>query len=289
MTGSTMVDMLGLRLEDPAESSFTSDAKVKALNIAQKTVVNLINNAYLTELQTIESAVSVSSGVVDIPTSFSTASVSFSGGEGSGATATAVISKGYLVSVDVTAGGSGYTSAPTVSFSNIGSSGATATATLDGAVVSSITVTNPGDGSITMGEPIRNGVISIKDATNDRFCTMIEAFDVKRTENSLLSSSSNSIAYVFQNKIYVKPDSISSVDVWYLKEPSDITDGSGEPDLNEALHEVMLDFAEAQLWRMDAQSERAAAAYQSATNQINALNARYEGEAPEGIGTKGRR
>jgi hypothetical protein len=215
MTGDVMVDMLGLRLEDPAESSFTSDAKVKAVNLAEKTVVNLINNAYLTELQFIDAAVVPATGVVE----------------------------------------------------------------LDGT----------GDNSTT-AKPVRNSIISVYDNTNSRYATMIEAQDAPRTKNTLLSSASNTIAYVFQNKLYIIPSSVASVDIWYLKEPSGITDGSGsESVLNEALHEVVLDFAESQLWRMDNQGERAAAAYQAATNQINALNARYEGEAPEGIGTKGRR
>ena len=57
MTGTEMIDMLGLRLEDPDQASFTSATKIKAINIAQRTVVNLIDNAYLTELQEIDSAV----------------------------------------------------------------------------------------------------------------------------------------------------------------------------------------------------------------------------------------
>ena len=56
MTGTELIDMLGLRLEDPSEANFTSATKIKALNIAQRTVVNLIDNAYLTELQEIDTA-----------------------------------------------------------------------------------------------------------------------------------------------------------------------------------------------------------------------------------------
>ena len=48
--------------------------------------------------------------------------------------------------VTVTAGGSGYTSAPTVTFSGGGGSGAQATATITGGQVSAITVTSPGGG-----------------------------------------------------------------------------------------------------------------------------------------------
>lgn len=54
--------------------------------------------------------------------------VSFSGGGGSGATATATVSNGAVTALTLTAGGSGYTSAPTVGFSGGGGSGATATA-----------------------------------------------------------------------------------------------------------------------------------------------------------------
>jgi hypothetical protein len=53
MTGNDMLATLGLRLEDPEESSFTQTAKLDALNIAQKSVVNLVHNAYLGELETI--------------------------------------------------------------------------------------------------------------------------------------------------------------------------------------------------------------------------------------------
>jgi len=56
MTGNDMLATLGLRLEDPQESSFTQTAKLDALNIAQKSVVNLVHNAYLSELQVIDLA-----------------------------------------------------------------------------------------------------------------------------------------------------------------------------------------------------------------------------------------
>jgi len=209
MTGDIMVDMLGLRLEDTEESSFSSDAKIKSLNLAQKTVVNLIHNAYLTELEVEDADESVQSG-----------GVAFS-------------------------------------------------------VLSSV--------------PIRNGIISVM-ISDGNYATMIDVRDVAKTQNSLLSgTSTNPVSYVFDEKIYILPTSTDSLDVRYLKEPTDITDSSSsESLLNESLHEIVLDFAESQLWRMDAQSDRAASAYTSGSNIINALNGRYEAEAPKGIGTKGR-
>ena len=58
--------------------------------------------------------------------------VSFSGGGGTGAAATATVSGGAITKIVMTATGSGYTSAPSVSFSGGGGSNATATASLAG-------------------------------------------------------------------------------------------------------------------------------------------------------------
>ena len=71
--------------------------------------------------------------------------ISFSGGGGSGAAAIAVISGGAVVSLSITAPGSGYTSAPTIGFSGGGGSGASATAVISSGVVG-VTVTAPGSG-----------------------------------------------------------------------------------------------------------------------------------------------
>ena len=66
MTGNDMLSTLGLRLEDPSESSFTQAAKLDALNIAQKSVVNLIHNAYLGELQVIDEGKAMTDNAIDI-------------------------------------------------------------------------------------------------------------------------------------------------------------------------------------------------------------------------------
>ena len=57
--------------------------------------------------------------------------VSFSGGGGSGAAATAIVSGNSVVGLNLTSYGSGYTSAPTVTISGGGGSGATATAAIN--------------------------------------------------------------------------------------------------------------------------------------------------------------
>jgi hypothetical protein len=65
------------------------------------------------------------------------------------AAATANIGTGAVVSATVTSGGSGYTAAPTVTFSGGNGSGAAGTATISNGVVTSITITSGGSGYTT--------------------------------------------------------------------------------------------------------------------------------------------
>jgi hypothetical protein len=65
---------------------------------------------------------------------------------GSGVSATAAVTSGFLTSVTVNSGGSGYAAAPVVKLRGGGGTGATATATISGGVVTGITVTAPGSG-----------------------------------------------------------------------------------------------------------------------------------------------
>ena len=58
--------------------------------------------------------------------------VSFTGGGGSGAAATATVAAGQVTAITMTSGGSGYTSAPTVAFSGGGGSSARGTAVIGG-------------------------------------------------------------------------------------------------------------------------------------------------------------
>ncbi|MFM8745089.1 MAG: phage tail protein [Aestuariivirga sp.] len=74
--------------------------------------------------------------------------VSFSGGGGTGAAATAVLTNG-VGSISVGAGGTGYSTAPTVTLSAPQTAGgiqATATATVAAGAITGFTVTNPGSG-----------------------------------------------------------------------------------------------------------------------------------------------
>lgn len=75
----------------------------------------------------------------------SSPTVIISGGGGTGAMATATLTGNQVTAINITANGSGYTSAPTISFTGGGGTGAAATAYI-GRPVLSITPTNVGSG-----------------------------------------------------------------------------------------------------------------------------------------------
>jgi hypothetical protein len=70
--------------------------------------------------------------------------VVFRGGGGSGASATAFVSNGAVTSIVMTSGGSGYTSAPAITFTGGGGTGASATAATATSSVSTVTISAGG-------------------------------------------------------------------------------------------------------------------------------------------------
>jgi parallel beta-helix repeat protein len=84
--------------------------------------------------------------VVFNPTApFNSVTATFVGGGGTGATGFAVVSGGIIRGIVITAGGSGYTTAPSVTFGGTGT-GATAAVTIAGGAVTGVTVTAGGTG-----------------------------------------------------------------------------------------------------------------------------------------------
>ena len=72
--------------------------------------------------------------------------IKFAIGWSDGTSKPTVIQKGGISAVNVTNGGTGYTTAPTVAITGGGGTGATATATVSAGVITGVTITNPGSG-----------------------------------------------------------------------------------------------------------------------------------------------
>ena len=149
------------RLLHDANASFWTDSELTTdINEARNRValdsgsVRSLFTFYLSESQEAypyQGAVA-SISVVAAGTAYTSApTIAFTGGGGSGVTATAAISSGTISSITITANGTGFTAAPTISFSGGGGSAATATASIMRALdILSISV-NRGNSWMSLG------------------------------------------------------------------------------------------------------------------------------------------
>lgn len=110
--------------------TFTNDVAIDQWKSERAVIVDNTNGYYAWDGATLYSPGSVGTVSVTVGgTGFtSVPTVTFSGGGGSGATATASIQDSSVISISLVGAGSGYTAAPTVGFSGGGGSGATAVA-----------------------------------------------------------------------------------------------------------------------------------------------------------------
>ena len=204
MTSTEMKTLLGLRMEDPNENNFPATTKYSALNVAQRTVANFLDETYLTELE-----------FKDVVTN----------------------------------------------------AGNTALITLSG------------DGSLgsTNNQTVVDGTY--------RYAIHIPFEDVKKLENDYFSAEvENPVFWVFGNSVHHRPNTgVTQVVLYYLKSPASISD-SQNCELNESLHDIVVDLAESELWRMDNQKNRSQAARDSAMDMIKMLNSRVEVEGPDELG-----
>ena len=138
-----------------------------------------------------------------------------------------------------------------------------------------------------------NGAQSIiaifNEAGNTGWLTKTTLKEQRKLENSLTAGGlTNYLYYIFDEKIYIDTGGgvSDSTSFYYLKLPTDMASGGQGPMLNECLYDIILRFAEAQLWRADDQLERAEVAYNEAMEYIDVLNTLAELRRPKGVGTK---
>ena len=211
MTGDQLNTQLGFRLEDTAESIFTKQQKVDAINNAMNQVVVLVDNTYLSELET-----SVSGSV----------------------------SNGQAL------------------FSDLFSA---------------------------YGNPTRAMIIAVRDfsgGVNKKWFSILDVKDIKERDNAYLAGTSdNPICQIFAESFQIQPDTVNQIKVWFYKTPTSYTYNSAssmatECQLNRALEGIVLDLAEAELWRSDGRTDRANIAVQNAMQTIQVLNGRVDADTP---------
>jgi hypothetical protein len=144
--------------------------------------------------------------------------------------------------------------------------------------------------ALTSGTPFtgNEGVVAVQNATTAGvYMTRVKLEDLKRLENSLLTSgATNMVYYVYAGSIYALNGGAATdpLVVYYLKNPVTLTT-SVDPDINAALLDIVVDIAESSLWSTDDTLDRAEDAMASAMLQIDFLNTNYV--PPFGIGTEG--
>jgi len=152
----------------------------------------------------------------------------------------------------------------------------------------------PTTGSYTLAslttDIVRNGVEKVYDATNTKWLHLVDSKDLEKENNIYLASGTDyGFAYVYGANLIVKPH-VASITIYYLGQPTPYTSTpdilGNECPLNAGLHPLVLDLAEAELWKMDGKGEKASAIMNAVSTEVQTLNARAEAERKETLGRK---
>ncbi|QDP58009.1 MAG: hypothetical protein Tp1124DCM412261_36 [Prokaryotic dsDNA virus sp.] len=161
-------------------------------------------------------------------------------------------------------------------------------------------VTTDGDGKITYSQlsnkVFRNDILGISTVRDGHLMTLdnIEYEDVGRLNHTYLQGNFDyQMWYKFKDGIHVYPsDSTLTYTVSYIKQPDmfyDDEDGEEATvcDLDIVLLDPLLDFAEANLWKIDNKQNRTKMAFEMGVNNVNLLNERFAQERTTGINQTG--
>ena len=295
MNVSEMLNLLGLRLEDAAKNIFTDDLKLQTLNNAQDKLVDLINWAYLTELETLEEGLTATSGVL----AFSGLSnvvmqgregilkIKINGTNGKYCTVNDISDQKKLENTFLA--GSQQNPVARLFGSSILISNGETNPSIDVFYMKMPTALNykfdiqalaaPGTGGFVADSG--QGLSAVDDAYNGAVVYSYE-----------LDSYHVVTDYVGATRIFtVEPVGTANFtddqEMTFHTNDFDLLNLAGvTPDLNSSLHELMVTLAEMECWSMDRKPDRKTSAESAANNVINSLNAKYTKMA--GLGTQGR-
>tara|TARA_Y100001963_G_scaffold144200_1_gene216038 strand:+ start:415 stop:1284 length:870 start_codon:yes stop_codon:yes gene_type:complete len=286
MTGTEFVTELGRRVEDEDNVSFDVNHKLQAINNGVKTLTTLLHNYYLSTLKKVAN----DKVVHTVHTSgFATRSFDnlFSAYTVSGVTATSPTNGDPTVFTK--SGGHTLVNGDSVELSDFTEmtdvNGITGTVegvagnnfSVKGVLGSPAettggTVTKLDDGS---SYPVREGITRIYDNTNSRYAQLVP-------EQSFMPSSKTysygTMACIEGYKLTIVPNTVASVDIHYIAQPTAIANDSVVSEWYNGLENIILDFAESEIFYADNRPNRAGVPYQRAINMIQTLNDRAVGD-----------
>lgn len=291
-----MMDSLGLRLEDPESRKFTGKYKWIALTNAVNLIANVLNDHYLTELETKDASETVTSNVVD----FSNLSNKvLRGAEGivtvkntNGLMCTIVPPRQLKRLENSKLAGS--TQNPLVWLYG---EAIRCLQTLTAIDVSYLKVPSPLMHPFTIdyvGASPGSGTEFVFDdaqgiVETDDYYNGAVIFYISTNEYLVITDYTGAT-----RQVTVAPQSVNSFDTGdtvYFVPTKDhdfhLTNlDAVECDLDPSLHDLVVTFAEVECWKMSRQLDRANAALGKAIDTIKTLNENYE--AAVGLGTQGR-
>ena len=278
MTGNEMITSLGYRLEDTGHVNFALAQKLVALNDAQRQAVSMLTNDALVHLQTSRSMGGATSDTSLGNLTFFSLPI---GGIFTGVTCAAssglftISSHGLVTGETVTLKDFEVAGGDTLfdSINNLTSQVSVVSANLfvvDGITAADIT-SNLDSGTVERKEKSMTRVVSVYDDTNDRFVelTTIAAIGDHTAYNYGTKGA------LFNNRLYVSSSTATTdCTLVYITSPSDIVASDVEITyLSDSIQQLIVELAEALLWRQDNRQNRATAAANNAAAMIQTINA----------------
>lgn len=278
MTGNEMITSLGYRLEDTGHVNFAPQQKLVALNDAQRQAVSMLTNDALVHLQTSRSMGGATSDTSLGNLTFFSLPI---GGIFTGVTCASssglfeISSHGLVTGETVTLKDFEVAGGDTLfdSINNLTSQVTVVSANLflvDGITAADIT-SNLDSGTVERKEKSMTRVVSVYDDTNDRF-----------VELTTIAAIGDNTAYnygtkgaLFNNRLYVSSSTATTdCTLVYITSPSDIVASDVEITyLSDSIQQLIVELAEALLWRQDNRQNRATAAANNAAAMIQTINA----------------
>ncbi len=308
-TSQAMVDMLGLRLEDPDEAIFSASLKLSALNWAQLRLTNLIHPAYLKELEEKQFDITCALATNDDEGSVALSELTYQ--PLINGIQTVKIHDGrfaHLIEPDevrknVNTYYQGTNKRPLAYVHNerIYVAADDDTQHIDvwylrepQPMQTIFTIASFDTAVADITAPDLDARHCVADLGTPSPVFVANEFVGQTGYNK--TKSSHFVIYANDTDdislIYYDTDVTYEVgdELYFTSSDANVTNlASASCELNPSLHGFVVDLAESHLWRHDGKTDRSKTAYEEAVAEIGLRNARYATEGPSGVGTSGQR